>query len=160
MFGNILSKAKKAVDETEQIDDRFYAEVIDELSNGYKDKALVGKAIAQSDGNEGKFDSIYMKLRASALQEGYLRERTIKKIGNKKGLEERERIEQQYKNGDFHKLFKKKIQQKGFKSHWYNEFSLIKDEIEHYTKLDFKNKQFLIVDPDGKVIESFKFKLT
>lgn len=32
MFGNILKKINKVVDETEQVDDRFYAEVIDELS--------------------------------------------------------------------------------------------------------------------------------
>ncbi len=73
MFSNILSNivgtGKKIVDDTEQIDDKFYGYVMDELAQDFKDQALVGKAIAQSNGDKEKLDSIYMRLRAKALQE-------------------------------------------------------------------------------------------
>jgi len=159
MFGKVVNKFKKAIDSTEQIDDIFYAKVMDELSNGYKDKALVGKAIAQSDGNEAKFDSIYIKLRAQYLQEKKEQEQKIEIVDTNTHHDKLNNARKQYNNGYFHNLFREDIKQKGFTSPWYAPNHLFKNNIEYYTKLDLEEMKFLIVSPRGEVLHSFKFIL-
>jgi hypothetical protein len=118
-LGNLVGTGRKIIDETEQINDCFYAQVMDELSEGYKDKALVGKAIAQSNGNEAKFDSIYIKLRAKSLQDTY---QLTTKIINTKAISQQNKlskIKEKYQNGYFHDLYRDEIKQLGFTSPWY-----------------------------------------
>ncbi len=159
MFGNIVNKLKKSVDETEQIADHFYAQVMDEISDGYKDKALVGKAIAQSDGTEAKFDAIYVKLRAKSLQDEQEQKNKIRKVEAISYQDKLENARGKYNEGYFHNLFRENINQKGFTSPWYAPNHLFKNDIEYYTKLDLEEMKFLIVSPGGKVIHSFKFTL-
>jgi len=158
-LGNLINQGKAAIDETEQIDEHFYAEVMDELSQGFKDKALVGKAIAQCDGNEGKFDSIYMKLRAKALQEKNQLHNKITKTGVISQQKKFAKIRKDYQNGYFHDLYRDEIKQKGFTSPWYAPNRLFSHDVEFYTKLDLEKMRFLIVDSKGNVIQSFHFKL-
>ena len=146
MFGNIMKKLNKITDDTEQIDDRFYAEVMDEISKDFKDKAAVGKAIAQSDGNESKLDSIYITIRAKALQEQHRIEKNYKKSLE---LEHRSNIDAKYSNGYFHKLFKDEIKKNGFLI--YPE-ALRKNGIKYMTKIDYKNMDFLIVNKKDEVL--------
>ncbi len=169
MFGKALGRlwgeGKKIVDDTEQIDDRFYADVIDELSKGYKDKALVGKAIAQSDGNKARFDSIYMKLRARALQEEFVeqpQEQEQKKIVLKFQAKEKQKlvskINKLYSSGYFLYLFKDKIREKGFTVTWYSNYTLKKDGHKYYTGVNYNNMDFIIKDTKGKIVHIFHFE--
>ncbi len=77
---NLVKKAKTAVDTTEEIDNHFFGQVMEEIENGFKDKNLHGKAIAMSGGDEAKTNSIYIELRAKALQEEYIEEQNAKYI--------------------------------------------------------------------------------
>ncbi len=91
MFDSYINKPNNTIDDTEQIDDQFYAKVMDELDVAYKEKALVGKAIAQSDGNEAKFNSIYVKLRAKSLQDEAIKQIAQERIRKEK--EEKQKAE-------------------------------------------------------------------
>ena len=95
IFGKLLNKFNRSIDETEQIDDKFYAKVIDELSKGIRDNGAVGKAIAQSNGDKGKFDSLYMKIRAKTLQDIYIQKekKLDKEISNFAEILHKERFD-------------------------------------------------------------------
>ncbi len=69
MLKGLVKKFKSAVDDTEEIDEEFFAQVMKEIKDGYKEEGLEGKSIAMSGGEEKKANSIYMRLRAEALQE-------------------------------------------------------------------------------------------
>ncbi len=166
MFGKALGKlwgeGRAVVDETEQIDDRFYAEVMDELSQGFKDKSAVGKAIAQSDGNEARFDSIYMKLRARALQEEF-----IKKDKFRLEQQQIEQIEQEllissirtkYKKGLFERHFKDKIKSYGYTHPFLGPPNYFKKDGKWFHgKIDYKTMNYILVDEHEKVMNMFKF---
>ncbi len=72
---NIIKKVKSTVDSaldpTEEVDNRFFAAVMEEIDNGIKDKGLEGKAIAMSGGDEKKADSRYVQMRAEVLQKKF-----------------------------------------------------------------------------------------
>jgi len=159
MFDKLINKIKHTIDETEQIDEQFYAQVMDELSKGYKDKALVGKAIAQSNGNETKFNSIYVKLRAKDLQEKYRQKQVPTKYINK---ELPKSIAKKYIDGEFYKMFENEIKELGYYHpifcYSYNE--LKKDGKRYYGKVDYEKMYYLIVDKDNNVMHKFAFTLT
>ncbi len=72
-----MKKANKAVsDPTEGVSDHFFAEVMEEMKKGFKDKGINGKAIALSGGDDAKANAIYVELRAKALQEKYIESQT------------------------------------------------------------------------------------
>ncbi len=73
---NLIKKAKTAVDTTEEIDNHFFAQVMEEIEKGFRDKGLHGKAIALSGGDDAKANAIYVELRAKALQEKYIESQT------------------------------------------------------------------------------------
>jgi len=156
MFRTLVNKAKKILIDTEQIDEKFYAEVMDELINGFKDKGLLGKAIAQSNGNISKVDSIYIKLRARVLEEKFYTQNRIEKnnIINQQNIIIN--IIKKYEDGYFHELFRDEIKDKGFTRPWYaHKTRLFKNNIEYYTKLDTENMKFIIVSSEGNVIQDF-----
>ena len=78
-FKKVIKKAESIMDTAEDIDDCFFAEVMDELSDGYKEKGIYGKSIAMCAGDEAKINSIYIKLRAKSLEEEYKKIEDIKK---------------------------------------------------------------------------------
>ncbi len=164
MFGELIGKAKKVVDETEQIDECFYAEVIDELVQGYKDKGLVGKAIAQADGNEGKFDSIYMKLRAKALQEKAIQsmklEQTIHLLDKKKQENIKSSIKERLEEGYFVKLFDEEIENKGYTKAFLGGKNIFKKSGKSYTgKVDYKRMRYVLANENNEYEDSFAFEL-
>ena len=164
MFGKLISKVKSSIDETEQIDECFYAQVMDELSEGYKDKALVGKAIAQSDGNKEKFNSIYIKLRAKTLQEETIK--TNKELQQQKKITyEKEKtlkysIQKRLSEGYFEHLFKKEIQDLGYKIKFglgYNNYK--KDGKNYYGKVNYKTMKYVLANEENKYFDSFSFEV-
>ncbi len=162
MLGNMIGGIKGLFDDTEQIDDQFYAEVADELDRGYKDKAAYAKSIAQSEGDEAKATSLYIKIRAEALQEEYRQRNEVARIGRKKQQQNRQQlasdIAKRYQDGYFHNLFKDEIMQKGFTSTWYAKHILKKDGMEYRTGIDFDNMDFFIKDKKNKIIHRFHFE--
>lgn len=163
MFGNILKKINKVVDETEQIDDRFYAEVIDELGQGFKDKAAVGKAIAQCDGDGTKFDSLYMKIRASALKDKYLldskKKRLEQKIEQEKYNSFKSNIKFRYQQGYFEKLFKNEIKNLGYSRpfllHGTHDFK--KNDKNYIGKINYEKMKYVLADENNEYVDSFSF---
>ena len=152
---NLMNKAKNIVDETEQIDDHFYAQVMDELAQGFKDKGLVGKAIAQCDGQEGKFDSIYMKLRAKDLQDKFKQSLQQKSISSDKTL-----LTKKYKQGYFEQLFKNEIKVQGYYSAEVGDIhDFIKDQKEYRGKIDSHEMIYYLEDDNNEYEDSFTFKL-
>ncbi len=169
MFGEALGKlvgaGKKIVDDTEQIDSRFYAEVMDEISQGFKDKAAVGKAIAQSDGNEAKFDSLYVKIRAQALQEQFMiRQETLEiEEEHKESLERAlcTNLINKHIKGHFHILFKDELKKNGFKVTFFSlnyTSCLRKDGHTYFSEIDCNNMDFIIKDSNGKIMHKFHIK--
>jgi hypothetical protein len=157
MFGNVLNKLKKSVDETEQIDEQFYAQVMDELSEGYKDKALVGKAIAQSNGNESKFDSLYVKLRAKSLQDTYLLNEQI--IENERIIQNQRfaSIRKKHADGYFHHMLSQEIIAKGYSIPVFAYANTFKKGREKYRgKIDYETMKYILVGKDGKIAEIFE----
>ena len=69
MLKELVKKFKSAVDDTEEIEEKYFAEVMKEIKDGYKEEGLEGKSIAMSGGDTNKANSIYMQLRAEYLQE-------------------------------------------------------------------------------------------
>ena len=72
MLKEIVNKVKLAFDNTEEIneiDEKYFAQVMKEIKDGYKEDGLKGKPIVMSGGDESKVDSIYIKLRAEYLQD-------------------------------------------------------------------------------------------
>jgi len=163
MFGNIINKLKKSVDETEQIADHFYAQVMDEISDGYKDKGLVGKAIAQSDGNEAKFDAIYIKLRAKALQNVFLRNSQAQK--EQQYMDEIEQnelnisIKKRYLEGHFHHMFNQEIHAKGYTIPFLANNNTFRRNGQTYKgEIDYKTMHYILVDKQKRVMDKFKFQ--
>lgn len=171
MFGKLLDKVKKAIDETEQIDDRFYALVMDELAEGFKDKAAVGKAIAQADGNESKFDSIYVKIRAQALQEDYwIQQRQLQEqqkireeaIERKQSVDEQQRfnINERLEEGYFANLFAEEIKNKGYKkSNWGDKNKFRKNGKVYHGKIVYSKMLYVLADNNNEYEDSFSFQL-
>jgi len=161
MFKKIFKRIKNIVDDTEQIDEKFYADVMDEISQGFKDKALVGKAIVQSDGDESKFHPIYVKLRAEALQEKYREEykkvQIEKQIAKAQKEELNKSIEYNYIKGKFHLIFKEEIQRLGFSSSLFAFNKFKKDGKTYLGKVNYDTMYYLIVDDSNQVIHRFKF---
>ncbi len=169
MVRNIANKLKKSLDDTEQIDDRFYAEVMDELNQGFKDKAAVGKAIAQCDGDESKFNSIYMKIRASTLQEQSLiyQEQTKAEDENMEIMKNREinqknilkmEIDLKHTSGYFYKIFQDEIKENGFTRSWLPNSTFKKDGSRYTTRIDYIHMNYIIVNKKGEDVYSFNFE--
>ena len=164
MFGNLIKKVKNTVDETEQIHEQYYALVMDELGTGYKDKALVGKAIAQSDGNKEKFDSIYVKLRAKALQEKASQsmrlEQTMHLLEKKEQEDIRVSIKKRLKEGYFAKLFNNEIKSKGYNRTFMGGKNTFKKNSEYYLgKIDYKRMRYVLADVNNEYKDSFPFEI-
>ena len=156
MFEILINKAKLLLTTTGRTNERFYADVMDELTNGFKDKALVGKTIVQSNGNISKSDSIYIELRAKKLQEIHQTQNKIEKNNLIKQQHTFSIIRKKYENGYFHELFSDDIKDKGFTTPWYaHESRLFKNDIEYYTKLDTEEMKFLIINSQGDIIQHF-----
>ena len=154
MLKGLVKKFKSAVDDTEEIDEKFFAEVMKEVKDGYKEEGLEGKSIAMSGGDTDKANSIYMQLRAEYLQNKEVLDRVIA-IRKKKLISD---ISTQHNSRYFHKLFKNEIKQKGFSTPWFNSFDFTKDGITYYTKIDFDHMDFLIIDKKGNTIHRFHFE--
>ena len=73
------------MDNTEEIDEKYFAQVMKEIRSGYKDDGLEGKAIAMSGGDESKANSIYVQLRAEVIQRENISEQIEKHIEEIKG---------------------------------------------------------------------------
>jgi len=163
MFGKLISKLKNSVDETEQIDERFYAEVMDELAQGYKDKALVGKAIAQSNGNEAKFDSIYVKLRAKTLQEKDIQNMKLEQTKLFQDEKEEDRktiIKEKLEEGSFAKQFYKQIEAKGYIKSYYWGKNTFKKNGEIYTgKIDYKLMRYVLANENNEYTDYVSFEI-
>ena len=172
MFEKIIKQVKNTVEETEQIDEQFYAQVVDEITAGYKDKGLVGKAIAQSNGNEAKFDSIYMKLRAKALQEEYIRKLNSSPTGNK--IVEKQKAEYYHLSKEmknyiaglhsqkyFHKLFSVELENEGYETFFLDGLidikTLRKNGKKFKTDIDYDNMGFILIDKEGSIVNRFHF---
>ena len=165
MFENILKKINKVIDATEQVDDRFYAEVMDEISRGFKDQALVGKAIAQADKIDKNYDSIYVKLRASLLQDKYIKEKKAnqqqQQIKHKKQKKLNYSIQIRFNDGYFSTMFSKEIESKGYITSIFsgvNDFKKLRKK--YHGEIDYKTMCYVIVSEQGEIMETFKFEPT
>jgi hypothetical protein len=141
-FANIINKLKTTVDETEQIEDRFYAQVANELERGLKDKAAYAKSIAQSKGNDAEAKSLYIKIRAKTLQ---------------KEFEKNSDIYQLFYSGYFNDVFKERFKENGFKT------TTNYDILEKYgrfffTKINADKMEYIITDEEGNIVKKFYFE--
>ncbi len=166
---NVIKRAKSVVDTTEEIDNHFFAEVMDEMEKGHIDKGLNGKAIAMSSGDEAKAKSLYIEMRAKYLQEKFnytVKEKRQQEEEKRQQEEEKVKtIEQQeqmresiltylYDNYFFDKIFKKEIISSGYKMPWYT--SNYKNNNEWYhRKIDLDGKSFSLLDKNKKVVLTF-----
>ncbi len=158
MFSKLLKKIKNIINKTEQIDEQFYAKVMDELSVGFRDKALAGKAIAQSEGYEEKFHSIYIKLRAKYLQEEHIWEEQKKALEIKEQKELQYSIKKRLAEGYFEKLFKEEIKKCGYKKVPLSKNKFIKDNKRYYGKIDYEKNKYVLVDENNKYTDGFAFE--
>jgi TPR repeat protein len=64
----ILSKFKKAFKEPDIVDEHLYAAIADELSNGYRREGLWAKANAETNFDDNRAKSLYMRMAVKALR--------------------------------------------------------------------------------------------
>ena len=150
MFEKILKTIKKKVDETEYIDNIYYAKVMDELEQGFRDKALVGKALAKAQGDEGRFNSIYIRLRAEALQERS--NRIIKNTPTPLELARKD------KKGYFQKYFERDLEKMGYRHPFYESTNTwIKDGNSYEAEFDTGDMSYKLYDEDENLVLSLKY---
>jgi hypothetical protein len=66
--GEVVFKSSRSEKSTERlIEEKIYAQVVNELSQGQKRDGLWGKALADSDGVEDKAKSLYIKYRVQSI---------------------------------------------------------------------------------------------
>jgi len=53
-LNNLIKKVKTVVDTTEEIDNHFFAKVMEEIESGFKDKDIIGKAYELAEDNSTK----------------------------------------------------------------------------------------------------------
>jgi hypothetical protein len=65
----LFSNFKRNIAASRLLEERLYAQVLDELERGIKRQGLWAKAIANSDGVESKAKSIYIKYRLQSMKD-------------------------------------------------------------------------------------------
>ena len=103
MLKNMVNKVKSALDNTEEIEEKFFAEVMKEIKDGYKEEGLEGKSIAMSGGDNDKANSIYVQLRAEYLQNKEVLDR-VRAI-QKKEIEKEKELKQEQERLDNEELY-------------------------------------------------------
>jgi len=164
---NLVRKIKSANDETEEIDNKYFAEVMDEIDRGFKDKGIKGKAIAISGGDDKKANALYIQMRAEFLQEKAYSVHILSLQQKKK--DEESRIIQKNKNvhtkdelyqaliklknkGAWHfvELYKNELKEDGFtKAPWYSPFLLQKDGKIVVLRADPVDKTLILFSVDN-----------
>lgn len=186
-FKNIIKKAKEtidsALDSTEEVDNHFFAKVIEEIEKGFKDKGLEGKAIAMTGGDKKKADSQYMQMRAEALQEEFIedqeeviREKESAKLSleaeEKRIKEEKQkafandkvsRIINQLVSGKstkyFLNLYKNELEDEGYnQTSFFSTGDLEKDGAVYWYMVSSKDKTLTIIDAYGKSVITYNLE--
>ncbi len=153
---NLVRKIKSANDETEEIDNKYFAEVMDEIDRGFKDKGIKGKAIAISGGDDKKTNALYIQMRAEFLQEKAYSDHILSLLQKK---DEESRIIQENRNalakdelyqaliklnnseGVILELYKNELEKDGFtKASWYNLYPLKKDGQSIAPRINYSEK--------------------
>ncbi len=155
-FKKVIKKAESLMDTVEDIDEHFFAEVMDEISDGYKDKGIYGKSIAMCAGDEAKINSLYIKLRAKALQEEYKKEQIeVSRVNNllikmeheleKEEIEKNNRIFEMAKQGHLPEKIKDRIIEDGY-TFISNKFVRKNNTFDDYRVVTTESGVFLLKD--------------
>ena len=173
MLKEIVNKVKSALDNTEEIneiDEKYFAEVMKEIKSGYKEEGLEGKSIAMSGGDTNKANSIYVQLRAEYLQNKEEQDniRVIRKEIKHKQEQERldlnrEETKKERKNdndelyyalrkcseADLIKLYQKEIEYLGYhKASFFSFYPFEKNGKKYDCSRQPKKKKLIIYEPN------------
>ena len=163
MFNSILDKYKESVCETEkieQIDDRFYTQVADELERDFKDKGTHVKSIAEAKGDKDKVESIYIRLRAKALHDDFYQKVMLENLKKEKGKHNQQKSEtilfkERY---TIFKHFQKEIINKGFNKPWYLPYNEYKKNGTYYIGYLYPSLKLQLLDKNKKMALNLDIK--
>ncbi len=152
-FDDILDKFKQDNCETEQVEDRFYTRVADELEKNYRDKGTYVKSIAESKGDKDKLESIYIRLRAKALQEAFYHKAMldIQKQEKEKGKQEKLHSAILKMEKKIFKQFDYEIINKGFEKPWYYRYDRYSKNGKSYRGYIFQSFKIKLLDKDENI---------
>ena len=177
-INNLIKKTKSVVDRTKDIDKKFFAQVMDEIENGVKDKGCEGKSIAMSSGDEAKANSLYIEIRAKEIKENFLNKQRLlitqaeerkKKNQLSKVLQERNKS---HKEEEITHYLRTVLRTKGFNyvldlykdelaSHgltrtpWYSPYHLKNSNSKFAVRIYEIERELKIIDKNNKIVLSF-----
>ncbi len=153
-FDDILNKFKQDNCETEQVEDRFYTRVADELEKNYRDKGTYVKSIVESKGDKNKLESIYIRLRAKALQDDFYHKVMLEKHKEEK-IDAQIKKKEKILHIDKFKIFihfENEIINKGFEKPWYyGALNFRKHSKIFYGEINSKSLKIKLSDKDDNV---------
>ena len=160
---SLIKKVKSVVDTAKDIDKNFFAQVMEEIESGFKDKGCEGKAIAMSNGDDEKANSLYIEIRAKELHENFLneqRELMVKAEKQKKFLKQVEQKKTNYIRDKgfnyFIDLYKGEFEANGFtKNSIFSVYHLKKGNSKFAVRLYAKQRELRIVDKNNETVLTF-----
>ena len=145
MFSALKNVIQNVVQKTIDVNDKFYGQVIDELSNGFKEKSALGRAIAQAHGDSKLVESLYVQIRALDLQIEYNKQVEAGKLQLKEVINSKNKIQTNYENNFYSEKFENILLLHGFNI--MENYRYVKSGNNYFeTSVDYDKYKFNISD--------------